>query len=538
MKSAYDVVVIGGGLAGLAAVTAARDLGLTALLLEKTERFGGVTAYSAGQLWVPGSSLERDRGIEDSADAGARYLERLGMGFAEAEHVRAYVDRADATLTYFQKLANMQLRIVDGLPDYYYGEFPDARPEGRLIEVDPYAGSRLGDWRERLRVSPHVQYRLTHEDMWALGGIARSHTWDRTLIDAREAEDALCMGTGLAATLLEAAIASGADLVGSAVVDELLADEGRASGVLLADGRRVDAHRGVLIATGAYDWDPRAMRGFEGIPGPESAAPPAVAGDHFRLAQPLGARIVSEPKPMRLGYRVIGRTDDGREMTGIFRAVSYPFSIIVNEQGVRFCDESFYPAIGHALKHIDGRRQAYENWPCWWIFDSRFRREYSFSGVTPAMDLPAEWGVVSAPTIEALAVEMGVDAAAFADQVARYNADCERGVDTQFGRGGRLYSQVSYGDHGAGAHPNLGPVAEGPFYAMRPRLVGTGIPTTGLDTDTTGRVLDHAGQAIPGLYAAGNSSAMLEVGGGYQSGIANMRSLIIAKSSMEAAAAG
>jgi len=537
MEPEYDVIAVGGGLAGLAAAAAARDLGMTALVVEKTPLFGGVTAYSAGQLWVPGSYLERDAGIEDSADAGAAYLTRLGMGFAEEAHVRGYVDRADSTLQYFRRLVSAELRIVEGLPDYYYGEFPDARPEGRLIEVDPFPGGRLGEWRDRLRVSPYVQYRLTHEDMWALGGIARSHSWDRTLVERREEEDALCMGTGLAATFLAGAIASGADLAGSVDIDTILVEDGRASGIVLSDGTMIRARRGVLIAAGSYDWDPRAMRGFEGIPGPESAAPPSVVGDHFRLAQPLGARLVSEPKPMRLGYRVINRTDDDRPMTGILRAVSYPYSIIVNGSGRRFCDESFYPAIGHALKHIDGRHQRFENWPCWWVFDSRFRSEYSFSGITPGAELPEEWGVVSSPTIEGLAEAMGVDAEAFRDQIDRYNSDCAKGVDSEFGRGGRLYSRVSYGDHGTGIHPNLGPVAEGPFFAMRPLLVGTGIPTTGLDTDPLGRVLDHGGSPIDGLYAAGNSSAMLEVGGGYQSGIANMRSLIIAKASMEHAAA-
>ncbi|MDZ4044786.1 MAG: FAD-binding protein, partial [Rhodoglobus sp.] len=371
-------------------------------------------------------------------------------------------------------------------------------------------------------------------DMWSLGGIARSHTWDRTLVEQRERDDALCMGTGLAATFLAGAVRAGADLVGEVTVASITMEDGRATGVRLDDGSLIGARLGVLVAAGSYDWDSRAMQGFEGLPGVRSAAPPAVTGDHFRLMAPFGPRLVSEPKPMRLGYPIPGREDDGRGMTGIFRAVSYPYSILVNESGRRFCDESFYPAIGHALKRIDGRRQAFENWPCWWVFDTRFRSEYSFSSISPGMPFPDEWNVVSADTIEELAELMGVDPRAFREQVDKYNADCALGVDSEFGRGERRYSQVSYGDHHAGSHPNLGPVAEGPFYAMRPVLVGTGIPTTGVDTNTDGAVLDFSGAAIGGLYAAGNSSAMLEVGAGYQSGIANMRSLIIAKASVEA----
>jgi 3-oxosteroid 1-dehydrogenase len=81
-------------------------------------------------------------------------------------------------------------------------------------------------------------------------------------------------------------------------------------------------------------------------------------------------------------------------------------------------------------------------------------------------------------------------------------------------------------------HPNLGAVATAPFYAMRPTLVGTGIPTVGLDTEPSGQVIGADGVPVPGLYAAGNSSALLETGAGYQSGVANTRSLIVAYTSV------
>ena len=177
----------------------------------------------------------------------------------------------------------------------------------------------------------------------------------------------------------------------------------------------------------------------------------------------------------------------------------------------------------------------FHNWPCWWIFDA-VSAGILFSFISPGIPFPKEWDVVASETIEGLAQAIGVDAATLAEQVRRFNADCAEGVDREFGRGERVYSQISYGDHLAEKHPNLGPVAVAPFYAMRPVLVGTGIPTTGLDTDPVGRVLDYGGQPIACLYAAGNSSAMLEVGGGYQSGIANMRSLIVARSAMRDAA--
>jgi predicted oxidoreductase len=53
-----------------------------------------------------------------------------------------------------------------------------------------------------------------------------------------------------------------------------------------------------------------------------------------------------------------------------------------------------------------------------------------------------------------------------------------------------------------------------------------GVPTAGLPIDTDGRVLDPRDRPIPGLYAAGNSATWLDIGGGYNSGIANTRGML------------
>jgi 3-oxosteroid 1-dehydrogenase len=231
---------------------------------------------------------------------------------------------------------------------------------------------------------------------------------------------------------------------------------------------------------------------------------------------------------VRLGYKMPGRTDEGHQMTGIFRFPSYPHAILVNRDGRRFCDESFYASIGHALKVIDGRAQRFANWPCWMIFDSQYREQYAIGSVTPTSPVPREWDWTTADSLAELARKIGVDAVGLQSQVDTFNKDAAEGRDTQFRRGERPWSRKSYGDPAAKGHPNLGPIIKPPFFAMRPDLVGTGIPTAGLDTDEVGRVLGGTGEPISGLYAAGNSSAVLETGAGYQSGVANTRSLTVA----------
>ena len=72
----------------------------------------------------------------------------------------------------------------------------------------------------------------------------------------------------------------------------------------------------------------------------------------------------------------------------------------------------------------------------------------------------------------------------------------------------------------------MAPVLTAPFYAVKIERVTMGVPTAGLPIDVDGRVLDVSDQPIPGLYAAGNSAAWLDIGGGSNSGIANTRGLL------------
>ncbi len=62
-----DVLVVGSGAAGMSAAVTARHRGLNVLIVEKEPRFGGTTARSGGWLWIPGTSLARAWGIDESA---------------------------------------------------------------------------------------------------------------------------------------------------------------------------------------------------------------------------------------------------------------------------------------------------------------------------------------------------------------------------------------------------------------------------------------------------------------------------------------
>ncbi len=71
----------------------------------------------------------------------------------------------------------------------------------------------------------------------------------------------------------------------------------------------------------------------------------------------------------------------------------------------------------------------------------------------------------------------------------------------------------------------LGPLDKAPYYGVQLSAVGVGINAVGLKTDVNGQVENARGKPIEGLYAAGNSAALLDTGAGYQSGLSNLRGL-------------
>src|SRR5699024_11262536 len=80
----------------------------------------------------------------------------------------------------------------------------------------------------------------------------------------------------------------------------------------------------------------------------------------------------------------------------------------------------------------------------------------------------------------------------------------EAGVDEDFHKGDLLFGQVA-GDPENTPNPNLGPISQGPFYAIA--VVPTPLATAfGISINRNGQVVDEEGIAILGLYSAGNDA--------------------------------
>lgn len=525
-----DVVAIGSGGGGLSAAITAHDHGASALVLERSQQVGGVTAYSMGEVWIPGNHLASAAGITDSQQSGFRYIRQLAMGYADVAAIANQSLHGPVALRYFEGRIGLKMCVIRDLPDYYYPQFEDSLAEGRYLEVVPFQAEKLGDWQHKTRVSPHVPYALTHADIFANGGLANMLHWDYSVMSERLAKDERCAGPGLAAYFVKGVLDRGIPLHIGVNVEELIGDGERIVGVRASkDGKDVfvKAHRGVVIATSSYERNHHYAKTLGHQLEPVSMVMPSVDGANLRLAGQVGARIARVPDVTMLGFHIPGEEqEEGVPLwRGALPFLGLPHSITVNRAGKRFADEAFYRSVYSALDIIDGATQSHPNFPCWTVFDNQARQKYPFGSVMPGQELPEGLGI-KANSLAELARKIGVDARGLKTTVATFNGYCQNGEDLEFRRGTRPWGATMCGDPAQQPNANLGPLLQAPFHAVQlHRMAGGGIASTGVLADHHCRALGWDDRPIAGLYVAGNSMARMDNGAVMQSGLTNARGM-------------
>ena len=87
---AWDIVVVGAGLAGLRAALMASSLGARTLVLEKMPEPGGSSLLAGGFFAFAGTNAQKSRGLEDSLELMRKDFLDLGKGVNDAALVDAY----------------------------------------------------------------------------------------------------------------------------------------------------------------------------------------------------------------------------------------------------------------------------------------------------------------------------------------------------------------------------------------------------------------------------------------------------------------
>jgi 3-oxosteroid 1-dehydrogenase len=514
----FDIIVVGSGAAGMTAALTAAHLGATVVVLEKASAFGGSTARSGGGIWAPGNAVLRRAGIADSPEDARAYLAHVSGADAPAELRNALLEHCAAMMDLV--LANTPLRYqwVPGYADYY-PEAPGGRASGRSIEPVPLDGRLLGGELGRLN-KPYlpvpVGVAVTQADYrWLSLGprhpravLAGAKVAGRLARSRLLGHRMLSLGQALAAGLRAGLTASGVPVWLDTPMTGLVSSGGRVTGVRVLLGGKpavLAARRGVLIASGGFERNEQLRKRYQRAPiGTDwTTGATGNTGDGIVAGQELGAAV--------------GLMDDAWWGPAIplpggpyfcLAERSLPGCVLVNGAGQRFVNESApYVDAVHAM--YEGNTPENPHIPAWLIFDERYHGRYVFAGRPPGRPFPRRWyaagAVFRAPDVAELGDAIGVDSAALAKTVARFNDFASAGHDEEFRRGDSAYDRY-YGDPRVRPNPNLAPLAKAPFYAVKivPGDLGT---KGGLRTDARARVVREDGSVIGGLYAAGNASA-------------------------------
>lgn len=444
-----DLVVLGLGAAGAAAAVAAAEAGLEVLVVEKQP----VDAHTPSVRLSGGKVM-----VARDAVAATSYLDHCADGLVPRDVSAAWAAGATSLEAWLTDVVGLPVAEVD------HAEHPEAPGAEAVIAV---CAARDG------RPLPREE-----------GRGAALYDALRAAVDERDvpiwwrapARDLLHDATGVHGVAVE--------------------QEGRV--------RRVGARRGVVLATGGFEFDDAAKSAhlpvepvhFYGNPGNEGDGlrlAGAVGADTWHLDQFVGRGVASFP------------LERGRCNVMLF--IGPPPYVILDQRGRRFADESAQAALRHDFyRHLlepdpaTGRRLRV---PAFWLFDEARRRAGPITN--NALGLPSVgvhrfsddhrreqqlgW-IHSGATVAEAAAAAGVeDPQQAARSVAEFNRACALGVD-ELGR----------------PPETLVPLAEPPYHCV-PIWPGGSHTTGGPRRDARARLVRADGDPIPGLYGAGELGA-------------------------------
>ena len=464
----FDVVVVGGGAAGLAAAIEARTLGRDVLLLEKNPRLGGSTALSVGSISASATPHQIRKGIKDSPQEHWADMPLFAGDLQPRDNDELRRIFCESMPETFRWLLSLGVRFYGPLP-----EPPNRKP--RMHNVLPNSKAYI--------------YHLERH-----------------------------------------ACRLGVDIRTNMRANHLLVEDERVVGVECersAGTRRFLAAGGTILAAGDFTANAYFKNQYMG---PRAAGVEAVnvtaMGDGQALALKLGATVINGDLALGPDIRFIAperqtlvrRMPPWRALT-IFiewsmdhlpQRLMRPFvmsflttvlapspvlfeqgAILVNKDGGRFCDELDQPALAipeqpdkTAYILIDQRLASrFSAWPYYvstapgvayaYIPDYRRNRPDVFH---------------CAPSLEALAGKLGMQA----DRLSRAIVDHNRVLgEAAAARGEGM--------------PGRPPLTEPPYVALGPVRSFFVHSEGGLAVDLEHRVLGPDGTPISGLYAAGST---------------------------------
>lgn len=441
-KDHWDVIVIGGGTAGLPAAIFAAKRGLKVLVIEKASVIGGTLFVSTGQISGAGTVFQERKGIQDSPDQHYEDIMRINNNSSDPILTRILVDNAGPTINW---LAKNGYTIFEN--------HPVKKMAHDAFSVARYQQGPKGS------TSP-----------WG-GGLAILNVL-KPIVEQE-------ISKGSITVLLET---SASDLIQSS--------DGEIKGVLVENNEdKLLEYRGqkVILASGGCASNPRLYEELHGVPLYCQMAYPQSQGTGLILGQSVGGYLRGGEKYSPLYGMIL--SDDKVPSTpyGVVRNAieRLPWEILVNSEGKRFVQED-HKSIDH-IEHRIGDQSAHRHWA---ILDQQMLNEmpqmiYDWPNKRIINESNNQLMFKTASSIRDLAIKTGLHPLNLESDVQEYNDNLSNKRADAFGR----------------KHRPL-PIQEGPFYSIR--MSGWSLCSfAGLGVNGNFEVIKTSGEPIKNLYAIG-----------------------------------
>lgn len=454
-----DVVVVGAGGAGMTAAITAAGEGKSVVILESQSMVGGNSVRATGGMNA-GKTVYQDENEFGESAGVEKTLKTAAEKYADNE-----------TITALAKTVSEQWAAYQANPTGYFDSV-------ELMELDTMIGGKgindpelvetlcansadAIDWLD--------EHGITLHNVSSFGGASVKRIHRPVNAEGKT----VSVGSYMIPLLQENCEKAGVKMMLDTTATEILTDaNGAAVGVKAtgASGETVTVNaKAVVLASGGFGANLDMVVKYKPeLKGFMTTNAPGIQGQGIEMAQAIGAATVD------MDQIQIHPTVEANTAALITEGLRGDGAILINEEGQRFIDE-----VG-TRDVVSAAEIAQTGSYSWLVVDqamvdaSSVIQGYIKKGYT-----------VTGATYEELGKAMGVDAAAFAETMEKWNGYVEAKNDPDFGR-------TSFAN----------PLNTAPYYAVK---VTAGVHHTmgGLKINANTEVLNEKGEVIPGLFAAG-----------------------------------